>query len=231
MRTSWRPRSTTGIGNVWPCWRWARSLRQSCASPREATRRARAIAPRRSRCWTASRSGTLTSTRSASWIASGTYVLDVDPSQPSGVSAPQYDFFQQAMLGREFISGVTISGVTNQPALYHSVPIRNAAGEVVGVLRARSSLVTVTQIVHAAAGRLGANADGVLLDANGLVIANTIDEGWLLRPTVTLGGGSRGDAAQGFGVGARTAPPRLRWPTPSWRAPSASNSRPCSIGH
>jgi methyl-accepting chemotaxis protein len=81
---------------------------------------------------------------------------------------------------------VTISGITNKPALYHSVPIRNAAGNVVGVLRARSSLKTVTQVVQAADGRLGFNADGVLLDANGLVIANTVNEAWLLRPTVSL---------------------------------------------
>jgi hypothetical protein len=115
----------------------------------------------------------------------GTYVLDVDPAS-IGASGPQYDFFQQAMQGREFISGVTISAITSRPALYHSVPIRNVADDVVGVLRTRSSLTTVTQVVHAADGRLGFNADGVLLDGNGLVIANTVNEGWLLRPTVNL---------------------------------------------
>jgi hypothetical protein len=115
----------------------------------------------------------------------GNYVLDVDPAS-LGSSGAQYDFFQQAMLGHEFISGVRLSAVTGNPALYHTVPITNATGDVIGVLRARSSLTTVTQIVAAADGRLGSNADGVLLDANGLVIANTLDESWLLRPTVTL---------------------------------------------
>jgi HAMP domain-containing protein len=116
----------------------------------------------------------------------GTYLLDVDPTS-LGAAGPQYDFFQQAMQGSEFISGVTISGITNKPALYHSVPIRNASEQVVGVLRARSALTIVTQVVQAADGRLGSNADGVLLDANGLVIANTLDAGWLLRPAVPLG--------------------------------------------
>jgi hypothetical protein len=115
----------------------------------------------------------------------GIYVLDVDPASV-GAGGPQYDFFQQAMHGSEFISGVTISGITSKPALYHSVPIRNAAGKVVGVLRARSALTTVTEVVRAADGRLGFNADGVLLDANGLVIANTVNEAWLLRPTIRL---------------------------------------------
>ena len=52
----------------------------------------------------------------------GTFLLDVDPAGV-GVSGPQYDFFQQAMQGHEFISGVTISSITGKPAMYHSVPI------------------------------------------------------------------------------------------------------------
>jgi HAMP domain-containing protein len=139
----------------------------------------------------------------------GTYLLDVDPTS-LGESGPQYDFFQHAMQGSEFISGVTISGITNEPALYHSVPIRNASGQVVGVLRARSSLTTVTQVVQAADGRLGSNADGVLLDANGLIIANTLDAGWLLRPAVTLGEAVNAALLEGsvWGIN-RPTPPAL----------------------
>jgi len=44
----------------------------------------------------------------------------------------------------------------------------------------------MTQVVQAASGRLGSGANGVLLDANGLVIANTFNAGWLMRPPVTL---------------------------------------------
>jgi methyl-accepting chemotaxis protein len=139
----------------------------------------------------------------------GTLVLDVDPASV-GVSDPQYDFFQQAMQGREFVSGVTISGITGQPALYHSVPIRDAAGTVVGVLRARSALTTLTQIVQAADDRLGTGADGVLIDSNGLVIANTVDESWLLRPIVPLGAAVEEALLEGAVWGPNgTAPPAL----------------------
>jgi HAMP domain-containing protein len=138
----------------------------------------------------------------------GSYVLDTDPTS-AGASGPQYDFFQQPMQGREFISGITISGITNKPALYHSVPIRNAANTVVGVLRARSSLTTLTEVVQAAAGRLGAGANGVLLDANGLVIANTLDEGWLLRPTVPLRAAMQAALLEGSVWGTGGAPPAL----------------------
>jgi HAMP domain-containing protein len=140
---------------------------------------------------------------------SGTYLLDVDPTSLGG-SGPQYDFFQQAMQGREFISGVTISSITNRPALYHAVPIRNAASTVVGVLRTRSALTTVTEVVKAADGRLGFNADGVLLDANGLVIANTINDDWLLRPTIGLAPAVEAALLAGSVWGTNgTAPPAL----------------------
>jgi hypothetical protein len=140
---------------------------------------------------------------------SGTYVLDVDPASV-GVSGPQYDFFQQAMQGAEFVSGVTISGITNKPSVYHAVPIRNAAGMPVGVLRARSTVTTLTQIVRAADDRLGSGADGVLLDANGLVIANTVNESWLMRPTVPLGASVEAALVEGSVWGSSgAAPPAL----------------------
>jgi hypothetical protein len=138
----------------------------------------------------------------------GVFILDSDPVA-LGASGPQYEFFQQAMQGHEFISGVTISPFTLRPSLYHSVPIRNAAGNVVGVLRARSSLTTLTQVVHAAAGRLGAGANGVLLDANGLVIANTLDEDWLMRPTVPLGAAVEASLLEGLVWGTNGTPPAL----------------------
>ena len=42
----------------------------------------------------------------------GTYVW-TSIQRRVGVSGPQYDFFQEALQGREFISGVRISGITN----------------------------------------------------------------------------------------------------------------------
>jgi methyl-accepting chemotaxis protein len=42
------------------------------------------------------------------------------------------------------------------------------------------------QAVEAARDRVGPGATGALLDANGLVIANGLDSGWLLRPVVPL---------------------------------------------
>lgn len=85
-----------------------------------------------------------------------------------------------------FVTGVTISTMTNKPAIFHSAPIRNSADQIVGVIRSRSNLDMVTAAVEQARGRVGAGSTGVLLDANGLVIANGVDPAWLLRPVVGI---------------------------------------------
>ena len=100
----------------------------------------------------------------------------------------------------------------------------------VGVLRARSSLSTVTDIVLAATDRLGFNADGALLDANGLVIANTLNDSWLLRPAVALAPAVEAALAQRIGVGSERRRAASAGRYASSRASSASNSRPCLTG-
>ena len=99
-----------------------------------------------------------------------------------GIKSPQRDYVQAALKGSLFVTGVTISTTTNRPAIFHSAPIIDERGEVVGVIRSRSNLDQVTAAVQQARGRVGTGGTGVLLDANGLVIANGVDADWLLRP-------------------------------------------------
>lgn len=115
----------------------------------------------------------------------GTIVLASDAAG-LGVKAPQRDYFQAAMRGQRFVTGVTIPSSSPLPAIYHSAPIPGADGKPVGVLMTRSGLDAVSATVSAARDRAGKGAQGVLLDENGLVIASTIDEGWMQRPVVTL---------------------------------------------
>jgi methyl-accepting chemotaxis protein len=107
-------------------------------------------------------------------------------SKDIGSAVPQRDYFQSAMQGNTFITGVSISTITNAPAIFHSAPIKNASGKVVGIIRSRSSLDLVLQTVQRASSRVGNGAAGILLDQDGLVIANTFDEKWLLRPIAPL---------------------------------------------
>src|SRR5437870_6772978 len=61
-----------------------------------------------------------------------------------------------------------------------------ADGQVLGVVRSRSSLNAVQQAVAQAQGRTGVGARGVLIDDHGLVIADSANPDWLLRPITPL---------------------------------------------
>jgi diguanylate cyclase (GGDEF)-like protein/PAS domain S-box-containing protein len=115
----------------------------------------------------------------------GVFVISSSPLDV-GSSVAQRDYFHAAMNGQTFISGVSISTITNRPAIFHSVPVADEDGTVVGVLRSRATLDAVQRTVQAAQGRAGAGSTGLLLDENGLVIDTTDHPGWLLRPVLPL---------------------------------------------
>jgi diguanylate cyclase (GGDEF)-like protein/PAS domain S-box-containing protein len=119
---------------------------------------------------------------------SGAFVLSSNPVD-LGSNVSQRDYFLEAAGGRAFISGVSISTITHAPAIFHSVPVTDQNGTVLGVLRSRSSLDAVTHAVSAASGRVGVGAAGVVLDQQGLVIASS-DPSWTLHPVVPLGAGA-----------------------------------------
>ncbi len=87
--------------------------------------------------------------------------------------------------GKNFITGVSISTTTKKPAIFHSVPVKNADGKIVGVARSRATLEYVGQSVAADRDRAGAGSVGVLLDQTGLVLAS-VDPSWESRPIVAL---------------------------------------------
>jgi PAS domain S-box-containing protein len=126
-----------------------------------------------------------------------------------GQAVPQRDYFQVALRGSPFITGVAISVITNQEAIFHSVPVQDASGAVIGVLRSRASLGKVEQIVNASHDRVGAGAVGVLLDQNGLVIANTVSPDWQLRPIVPLDPSVEETLVKGSVWGRNPPPPPL----------------------
>src|SRR5262249_7865902 len=111
----------------------------------------------------------------------GTFVVS-STADSLGNRGPQRDYFQAPMQGSPFVSGVTISNVTGAPTIFHAVPIRGPGGQIDGVLRSRSTLEVVQQAVAAARDRIGPDSNGLLVDANGIVLATTIDPTWQLHP-------------------------------------------------
>jgi len=86
---------------------------------------------------------------------------------------------------RPFISRVNLLP-GKRAVIYHAVPVLDGAGVLLGVVRARSSLETIQQVVQSAENRTGAGAVGMLLDEQGLVLVDSQHLDWLMRPAVPL---------------------------------------------
>jgi C4-dicarboxylate-specific signal transduction histidine kinase len=43
-----------------------------------------------------------------------------------GTKQPQRDYVQAALKGEQFVTGVTISTITNKPSIFHSEPVKDA---------------------------------------------------------------------------------------------------------
>ncbi len=115
----------------------------------------------------------------------GTIVLSTNKSNV-GQNFKQRDYFQEAMKGNDFISGVSIAITDGASSIFRAAPVKAADGKVIGVVQGRSGAEPVQKIVDEARGRVGAGATGVLIDEQGLVIASGLDAHWLLRPLVAL---------------------------------------------
>jgi methyl-accepting chemotaxis protein len=115
----------------------------------------------------------------------GTFIRSSNPKD-LGQNVAQRDYFQNALRGLDWTSGVAISTITDAPSIFHSVPVRSEQGQVIAVIRSRSSLRHTEGLVEAARGRVGAGAVGVLLDEQGLLIASSVSSEWRLKPVVQL---------------------------------------------
>jgi methyl-accepting chemotaxis protein len=115
----------------------------------------------------------------------GTIVLSTLPPNV-GKNLKQRDYFQAAMNGQIFISGVAIALTDGATSLFRAAPVRAADGHVVGVMQGRSGVESLQKMVEQSRGRVGAGATGLLIDDQGLVIASAQDPRWLLRPIVAL---------------------------------------------
>lgn len=115
----------------------------------------------------------------------GDVVLSSNPAARN-LNVTQRDYFQEAMKGTPYVSGITISLASGLPVLFHAVPAVDARRQVSGVVVSSASLDTVQQIVDAARDRVGPGARGILMGPHGVIIANSVDASWQLRPLVPL---------------------------------------------
>jgi methyl-accepting chemotaxis protein len=103
-----------------------------------------------------------------------------------GANLKNRDYFQAAMHGADFISGVSISLTDGAQSIFRATPVRTEDGRIVGVVQLRSNPASIQKMLEAEKARIGDQQKGVLLDESGLVVATSVDPGWLLRPVVPL---------------------------------------------
>jgi methyl-accepting chemotaxis protein len=115
----------------------------------------------------------------------GTFIRSSNPKDV-GQNVAQRDYFQNALRGLNWTSGVSISTITDEPSIFHSAPVRGEQGQVIAVIRSRSSLKQIEELVGAARGRVGAGAVGLLIDEHGLLISSSASPEWRLKPIVQL---------------------------------------------
>lgn len=117
--------------------------------------------------------------------ANGTIRLSTLPPNV-GKNLRVRDYFQAAMRGESFISGVAIALTDGQTSLFRAAPVLSSDGRVIGVMQGRSGVDALQKMVDDARNRVGGGATGLLIDEQGLVIASGQDPRWLLRPIVPL---------------------------------------------
>src|SRR5262249_28552055 len=73
-------------------------------------------------------------------------LIDSDP-KGVGNDVSARDYFQAPMSGQPtFISSVTVSTITNQPTLFHSVAVAGPDGRPAGIVRSRSVLTDIQRL-------------------------------------------------------------------------------------
>jgi len=116
------------------------------------------------------RAGDVTSYALLDW--QGRIVLDTDASNV-GADQSERDYFHVPLTsGRPYVSPVEFSQTT--AALYFSSPVRDEAGEFVGVLRVSYDATVLQELVAQTNGLAGPDSFGVLFDENQLHLAHGI---------------------------------------------------------
>ena len=103
--------------------------------------------------------------------ADGSVLLDTQPDN-LGRNEGDAAYFQQALItGEPFIAPLTFAA-SAEPLLYFSSPVRNAAGQTVGVVRSSYKAAVLQEIVEGTANKVSSDSFAIIVDENGLRLAH-----------------------------------------------------------
>lgn len=112
----------------------------------------------------------------------GINLLDTGMSnQGQDESAAAY-FLEPMRNGRPFMSAVEFAPKVGGVYFYFSSPVRNRAGQIVGVLRIRYSVAVLQKMVADGRGLAGDGSFAILLDENGLRLAHDLMPELVFKP-------------------------------------------------
>jgi len=108
--------------------------------------------------------------------ANGQVIVSTHEAQINANIASQR-YFIEAFRGSVFISDPAVSPITNRPAIFFSAPVRNSENTIVGVVYSQLSLEGIWALVERDKDIEGNGSYGMLLDENGIRIANSLSLG------------------------------------------------------
>lgn len=106
-----------------------------------------------------------------------------------GLLKADREYFVEALKGLPYVSSVYFSrtlGGTSALSIYFSAPVRNAQGEIVGVLRIRYNAEILQEILSRRVGQRDPTEFAILLDENYIRLADTAHPELVLKSLVPL---------------------------------------------
>jgi len=94
-----------------------------------------------------------------------------------GIDLSSRDYVTEAMKGVAFSSDPVVSVATNRPAIFFSAPIKDTSGKILGVILSQLNLNGIWSLVEKDKNAEGEGTYGMLLDQNGIRIANSLSLG------------------------------------------------------
>ncbi len=110
-----------------------------------------------------------------------TYIQDI------GLDKSDRDYFVTPLqTGLPYISPARLSATTGEFAFYISSPVRNIAGEMIGLLRARYDAAILQQLINQSNGLAGPESFPILLDEHHIRLADSLTSKSILKTVVPL---------------------------------------------
>jgi len=103
----------------------------------------------------------------------GRNILDT-LSHDVGTDESSQAYFQIPLQSQQpYVSSVTFGETSNSAFLYFSSPVRNSAGDIIGALRLRYSMLALQQLITRKGGLTGLDTSALLLDESRLRLADS----------------------------------------------------------